>query len=277
VTETARAQRSEELSAWRHPHDLAGLSAQAESELDRRWAGAAGRRGSLGDAEVRCLADRLLGDEPGPVVAAIDDAIEAGATGEQLGRGVALAAALRIARFHTSNDHQDWNDVHHSFTTANALHQALARQTTPELVRGVYHGALRVHLDRYLNIPAARLPSASTGDLADLGSCWDAQGRVDDAAAIVWGHLAAGGDPGDVVAALCHALLDEDPGFHWYQTVQAAVVQSSAWPAGSDESRIPLVAAARFLAAHTPTRRELARLIDIARRLERGEPLHEAD
>ena len=277
VTETAAAQRSEELSAWRHPNDLAALTAQAESELEGRWALAAGRRGSLDDDDVRRLAEGILADEPGPVVAAVDDAIEAGATGEQLGRAVALAAALRIARFPTSNDHQDWNDVHHSFTTTNALHRALARQTTPELVRGVYHCALRVHLDRFLNIPAARLPTASSADLADLAGCWDAQGHVDDAAAIVWGHLAAGGDPGEVIAALCHALLDEDPGFHWYQTLEAAVRQSAAWPPGSVESRLPLVAAARFLAAHTPTRRELARVIDIARRLERGEPLHQPD
>ena len=31
----------------------------------------------------------------------------------------------------------------------------------------------------------------------------------------------------------------------------------------------------RFLAAHTPTRRELARVVDIATRLRRGEALYE--
>lgn len=276
VTMTVGAERSEELSAWRHPHDLAALISDAGSHLRARWAAAEGRRGSLDDADVARVAHGVLADEPGAVVASIDHAIDAGATGEQLGRAVALAAALRITRFHTVNDHQDWNDVHHSFTTANALHQALSRRPTIELLRGVYHTALRIHLDRFLNIPAARLPTSGEGELGDLMACWDRQGQVDEAAGIVWGHLEAGGDPADVVAALGRTLLDEDAGFHWYQTVEAAVAHARSWPPGSIESRIPLVAAARFLAAHTPTRRELARLIDIARRLERGEPLHEA-
>ena len=68
---------------------------------------------------------------------AIDDAIAAGADPEQLGRAVAYAAALRITRFHTQNDHGDWDEVHHAFTAANALHQALGRAPTPELLRGV--------------------------------------------------------------------------------------------------------------------------------------------
>ena len=83
-----------------------------------------------------------------------------GANPEELGRAVAFAAALRITRFHTQNDHGDWDEVHHSFTAANALHQAIRRAPTPELLRGVYHGALRVYLDRFLNVPAARLPAS---------------------------------------------------------------------------------------------------------------------
>ena len=38
-----------------------------------------------------------------------------------------------------------------------------------------------------------------------------------------------------------------------------------------------LVGLARFLAAHTPTRRELSRVVDIAARLRRGEELYEDD
>ena len=36
-----------------------------------------------------------------------------------------------------------------------------------------------------------------------------------------------------------------------------------------------LAALARFLAAHTPTRRELSAVVDIATRLRRGEELYE--
>ena len=60
---------------------------------------------------------------------------------------------------------RDWNTVHHSFTAANALHHALQRNPTPALRRGCVHAALRVYLDRFLNVPAARPPRATTGDL----------------------------------------------------------------------------------------------------------------
>jgi hypothetical protein len=78
-----------------------------------------------------------------------------------------------------------------------------------------------------------------------------------------------------VWAALGSALLTEDAQFHWFQTYEAAVRQSAAWPEGSEESALILVGAARFLAAHTPTRRELSQVVRIARRLRRGEALYE--
>ncbi|HET7720099.1 MAG TPA: hypothetical protein VFK43_09050, partial [Acidimicrobiales bacterium] len=187
----------------------------------------------------------------------------------------ALAAALRITRFHTQNDFGDWDAVHHGFTYANALHQCLERHPSDELVRGVIHGALRVYLDRFLNVPAARLPAAEGADLADLQACWDGQGGVDQAGAIAYGWLKAGGDPRRLVAALGHALLSEDAGFHWFQIVEAAVRQHAAWPEGSEEGALILVGAARFLAAHTPTRRELPHVVRIAARLRRGDDLFE--
>jgi hypothetical protein len=78
-----------------------------------------------------------------------------------------------------------------------------------------------------------------------------------------------------VVAVLGKALLAEDAGFHWFQTYEAAVRQHLAWPAGSEEAALVLVGATRFLAAHTPTRRELAQVVRIATRLRRGEALYE--
>jgi hypothetical protein len=73
------------------------------------------------------------------------------------------------------------------------------------------------------------------------------------------------------------ALLAEDAGFHWFQTVEAAVRQSEAWPAAAEEGALLLAGAARFLAAHTPTRRELPQVVRIAQRLRRGEALYEED
>ena len=71
------------------------------------------------------------------------------------------------------------------------------------------------------------------------------------------------------------ALLREDCGFHWYQVVEAGVRQFYAWPEGSEEASLVLTGIARFLAAHTPTRRETSRVVDIAARLRRGEELYE--
>ena len=77
------------------------------------------------------------------------------------------------------------------------------------------------------------------------------------------------------MAALGHALLSEDAEFHWFQVVEAAARQARAWPDGSEEQALLLAGAARFLAAHTPTRRELAQVVTIATRLRRGEALFE--
>jgi nitrite reductase/ring-hydroxylating ferredoxin subunit len=278
VSQTASASRSEEQGAWRYPHDLARMIREATGALAER-AAAGARDGSFDhDRGVGELAWAILADDPAEIVAAIDDAISAGAAAEELGRAVAYAAALRITRFHTQNDHGDWDEVHHAFTAANALHQAVLRAPTPEVLRAVYHGALRIYLDRFLNVPAARLPADSpeeAGSLTDLQPCWDQEGRVDEAGTIIYRHLARGGDPARAIAALGRALLTEDAEFHWFQTYEAAVRQFHAWPAGSEEGALILAGMARFLAAHTPTRRELSQVVRIATRLRRGEALFE--
>jgi hypothetical protein len=137
---------------------------------------------------------------------------------------------------------------------------------------------MRVYLDRFLNVPAARQPSA--GDMADIGelqACWDTEGGVDEAGQIAYRFLAGGGEPEQLIACLGHALLTEDAQFHWFQIYEAAVRQHGAWPAGSEQGRLILAGAARFLAAHTPTRRERSQVVRIATRLRRGEPLYEEE
>jgi nitrite reductase/ring-hydroxylating ferredoxin subunit len=263
VRQTAGASRAEETFPWRHPHDLVGLADRTEL-----------RPGDGHYDDVGGLGWRLLADDPEEVVASLVDACGAGADDEQLGRAVAYAAALRITRFHVQNDFGDWDQVHHAFTAANALHQALTRTPTAELRRGVVQNALRVYLDRFLNVPAARIPETTEGNLDDLAACWDAQGEVDRAGAAVVGYLRGGGARAEVIAALGHALLSEDAGFHWYQVYEAGVRQARAWPDGSEESTLILCGIARFLAAHTPTRRELPTVVHLAARLRRGDALY---
>nr|WP_276413579.1 hypothetical protein [Halomicroarcula sp. XH51] len=68
-------------------------------------------------------------------------------------------------------------------------------------------------------------------------------------------------------------LLREDSSFHTLQNVEAAFRQSDH--AESDrERRVPLIATARYMAAHFPTRREREQTFTIAHRLFRGEQIH---
>lgn len=281
VRGTAGAHRSEESGAWRHPHDLPALLADAGERLADACAEGSGvgvaRGPGLSEDEVAALGWALLADEPGPVVDAVVDALRRGATAEQVGRAVALAAGLRLVRFHVQNDHGDWDSVHHAFTAANALHHSLQRAPSTDSLRGALQTALRVYLDRFLNVPPARLPTAEAGDLDALARCWDVQGEVDTAGNQAWGFLRSGGSRDELIACLGRALLAEDAEFHWYQLYEAAVRQAKAWPAGSDESALLLVGFARFLAAHTPTRREVPTVIRTASRLRRGETLFESD
>jgi hypothetical protein len=109
----------------------------------------------------------------------------------------------------------------------------------------------------------------------DLEACWDTEGKVDEAGGIVYRLITEGGNADRVIAALGHQLLTEDAGFHWYQIFEAAVRQFECWPEKSEQGALIMAAAARFLAAHTPTRRELSHVVHIATRLRRGEPLYE--
>jgi nitrite reductase/ring-hydroxylating ferredoxin subunit len=273
VRGTAAASWSEQSGTWRHPHDLKELVERTQPHLDAALSAGATRHGQFHD--VAGLGWQLLDEDPERVIDALLAAITAGADPEQLGRALAYAAALRITRFHTQNDFGDWDTVHHAFTAAHAVHCAMGRVPTRELHRALVHGALRVYLDRFLNVPAARIPDAATGDLADLDECWEVQGGVDRAGAIAAGFLRGSGDAADLIATLGRALLREDAEFHWYQVFEAAVSEFYSWPLGSEEGVLILTGLARFLAAHTPTRRELARVVDIAARLRRGEELYE--
>jgi nitrite reductase/ring-hydroxylating ferredoxin subunit len=282
VAPMAAATRHEEVSEWREPLDLVPLIDETSARVAEALVASAsvsangnGAAEGLTDDELGAVGWALLADDPHQVVASLVEAADRRASAEQLARAVAFAAALRLVRFHIQNDVADWDAVHHTFTTASAVHQAVARQPTPELVRGIVHGAVRVYLDRFLNVPAARLPGDEPRALDGLEACWDGRGGVDEAGRVVAGHLAAGGTGDDVLAELCRALYREDAGFHWFQSIDAAAAQHRAWPAGSAEAGLVLVGAARWLAAHTPTVRQTDQVVGITRRLLRGDALYE--
>ena len=124
VGQMAQARGAEETSSWRQPADLVTLTEQAVAELPALSASARGIGSWRGHT---ALAHRLLGDDPSAIVAALHDAVRAGAAPADLGKALAYAAALRVARFGTANEHGDWETAHHVFTYANAIHQGLAR------------------------------------------------------------------------------------------------------------------------------------------------------
>jgi len=275
----AGAERMEESNTWRNPVDLVGLLEHAFDQLPEALADGAGQRGGWdGRAE---LVQTVLNGEPAPVLDALLGALREGATEVELASAVSFAAATRIARFPTSNEFGDWDTALHTFTFANAVEQGLRRSPSPELVRGVLDAATSVHLDRFLNVPATRLPTpdpAANPDalLEELPRLLDRQQQVDEAGQLAASFLGAGGEPGRLVAALGSALARENRNFHTIQCVEAAACQHELL-AGTDEAVLPLIAAARYLAAHATTTRSERQTFEIARRLHRGENLYEED
>jgi hypothetical protein len=235
----------------------------------------AGRRWT----EREALVNTLLDDDPAASVNALLEALRQGASMTALAGAVTYAAALRIARFHTSNEFGDWDTALHTFTFANAVEQGLKRTLSTELLRGVFDAAASVYLDRFLNIPPARLPqpngtdddSATLDALADL---LDRQQQVNEAGRLVADYLFGDGDDAALLAALGGLLLREDRDFHTIQCVEAAFRQYETLR-GSEPGTYTLVAAARYLAAHAPTVRAEGQTYTIARRMHRGEKLFE--
>jgi nitrite reductase/ring-hydroxylating ferredoxin subunit len=274
----ATARRSQELNAWRHPIDLASLVWAAREELPTLYAQGRDNPGTWqGEA---ALAEAILGDDPVTILEALKGAVRAGAPPEALGSAVAHAAFLRLARFHTSNEFGDWETVHNTLTAANALHQALRRAPSVELLRGVFDTAMSIYLDRFLNMPAQRIPEAvrtavQGGDIrAEVLKRMNVQQQVEEVAQLVSNYLAGGADPHGMMATLGHAMLREDAGFHAFQIVDAAFKQYQA-RRGTDAGRHVLIGTARYLAAHAPTPRAVGQTYHIALRLHRGEELYQ--
>ncbi|MCB9152389.1 MAG: Rieske (2Fe-2S) protein [Caldilineaceae bacterium] len=272
----ANAARMEESNAWRHPIDLIEILDGAFAQLET----VAPKGASQPDAwhNGAALSQILLQDDPFAIVNALLDALRSGCTMTQLAETVVYAAALRVARFHTSNEFGDWDTALHTFTFANAVQQGLRRAPSVELLRGVFDAAMSIYLDRFLNLPAARLPEANVNGqspdtvLAELIPLLDRQQQVNPAARLVAKYLYGGGEPKRMQATLGKLLLREDRDFHTIQSVEAAFRVYDLLR-GQPEAVNVLVAAARYLAAHSPTVRAQGQTYQIAQRLHRGDNL----
>jgi nitrite reductase/ring-hydroxylating ferredoxin subunit len=255
VTDLAAARRSEEDSDWRIPHDLIELMSS--------------REGSPGTPSL----DALLSDDPARALDGL--AAPDPAAADRL----AVAALTRVARFHLRNEFFDWDTVHHAFTYAAALRRLLPRTSggVPRR-RALAHGAMDVYLVRYLNMPAAPMPvsipkDASLNELAAELSSAVSRKDVDGAARAAASWLASGHPPRELWKVLAHLYLVEDHGFHAQQCFEAGLVLAQEMP--DLDPRLPAVAVARYLAAHSPTNRTLDQAVTAAVRLARGDRLFE--
>ena len=193
----AGAERMEEANAWRNPVDLVALLDNAFPQLPDALSTGASTGGWMGR---EALVDNVLGEDPEASIDALLTALREGASEVELASAVSFAAVIRIARFPTSNEFGDWDTALHTFTFANAVEQGLRRSPSPELLRGVFDAAMSIHLDRFLNVPPAKVPAPDPGAdrdmlLEELPRLLDRQQQVAEAGQLVASFLGAGGDP----------------------------------------------------------------------------------
>jgi nitrite reductase/ring-hydroxylating ferredoxin subunit len=266
------ARRMEESSSWRHPVDLPALLEAFFEEIGDLIAFGNGQRG---DVAAEALTEVLLDGEPAEVLARLREELARGVPVTKLASVVAYAAARRLLHFPVSNEFGDWDTVHHTFTYANAVDQAIRRAPSALVARGIFQSAMSIYLDRFLNVPrqAAPSPSATAPSSDDVLASFDRQGQVDETGTLVATALAHGRHQ-EVMRTLGHAVLREDAGFHAFQSLEAGWRQYHRW-AGTPAGDHVLVGIARFLTAQFPTVRSVPQTFRVAERLHRGEALHE--
>jgi nitrite reductase/ring-hydroxylating ferredoxin subunit len=278
VSSYTTATRMEESRSWRSPVDLAAILQQAFEELPAALAAGKNQQGIWDDRDR--LIPILLGDNAQAIADSLLIALRQGCSEVELAEIVTYTAALRIAQFSTNNDFNDWDSAHHTFTFANAVHQGMKRVAFAELLRGVFDAAMSIYLDRFLNVPPTRLPKPDKTVenpaelLAELPELLDRQQQVNRVGELVGSYLYSGGNSELLLAMLGKMLLREDRQFHVIQEIEAAFRQYSQLgnsPAGINV----LVAASRYLAAHTPTMRSQEQTYQMADRLDRGDRLFE--
>jgi nitrite reductase/ring-hydroxylating ferredoxin subunit len=291
VTLYAQATRMEERSSWRHPIDIVALLNDCFDKLPAILE--KGKQSQNTWKASREIVDVLLGDNPTAIVDVLIESLQDGAKQEELAAIVAYAAALRIAQFPVTNEYSDWNTALHTFTFANAVQQAIHRlPSSKELLRAIFDIAMSNYLNRFLNVPSVTIPYEKEGPTNNKVSesnrenvmdrfldTLDKRHQVNEAAKMVARCLSTQGEK-ELSAILVHALLREDRSFHTIQMLEAAFRQKMELQRLQILDDIKpishvLIAAARYLAAHTPTARAQGQTFEIAWRLHQGGKLYE--
>jgi nitrite reductase/ring-hydroxylating ferredoxin subunit len=292
VTLYAQATRMEERSSWRHPVDVVALLNDCFDKLPAVLE--KGKQSRTTWKASKANIDVLLGDNPKAIVNVLVESLQDGAKEEELAAIVAYAAALRIAQFPITNEYSDWDTTLHTFTFANAVQQAICRlPSSKELLRAIFDVAMSNYLNRFLNVPCVALPSekeepinnrdseSNRGNMMDrFLDTLDKRHQVNEAAKMVATCLSTQQGEKELSEILVHALLREDRSFHTIQMLEAAFRQKTELQRlqvleGIKPISHILIAAARYLAAHTPSARAQGQTFEIAWRLHQGGKLYE--
>jgi nitrite reductase/ring-hydroxylating ferredoxin subunit len=295
VTLYAQATRMEERSSWRHPVDIIALLNDCFDKLPAVLE--KGKQSRTTWKASNAIIDVLLGDNPNAIVNVLVESLEDGAKEKELAAIVAYAAALRIAQFPITNEYSDWDTALHTFTFANAVQQAICRlPSSKELLRAIFDVAMSNYLNRFLNVPCVALPSEKVEPINNRDSeeeesnnrgnimdrfldTLDKRHQVNEAAKMVATCLSTQGEK-ELSEILVHALLREDRSFHTIQMLEATFRQKTELQRlqlleGIKPISHILIAAARYLAAHTPSARAQGQTFEIAWRLHQGGKLYE--
>jgi nitrite reductase/ring-hydroxylating ferredoxin subunit len=280
----AKATRMEERSSWRHPIDLKEILDRCFKEIPSSLEIGRIKRGTW--KPDRSFVDTILGDKPDEIASILLKEISNGATEQELAACVEYASSLRIAQFGTSNEFSDWDIALHTYTFSHAVQQSLRRLVSAELLRAVFDAAMSVYLNRFLNVPPSKIPIPTAGENVGKSDgvakkfleVLDKRQQVNDAAEIISIYAMSGGEHEQLLSILGNALLREDRNFHSIQMIEATCGQWKTLMTKEtlylDQSSI-LVAAARYLAAHSPTVRRQGQMFDVALRLQLGQKLYE--
>jgi nitrite reductase/ring-hydroxylating ferredoxin subunit len=207
-----------------------------------------------------------------------------GAGVADLARALLAVAVERQGRFSLQN-WEDWNDVHHLVTYANAVDALAVRYAAASpamaaaLVRAVSHGFGDAALTRYLNRPRGRypwergrLPEPDPEGFVRALAARDLEAGGAQAAA-----LALAGAPAEVVERpFLTAILEEDSSFHLYQNVDVSLRAAAVWADQPERRARVLWGSVRFVLGQKGQRRIWAATRN-AQRLLRGELLEAAE
>jgi nitrite reductase/ring-hydroxylating ferredoxin subunit len=272
IPDIANATRHEEEMAWKHPHDLIGLMQKAVKDTEKA---------EMVPAKPKKYdpwewGEVLVAAEPEDGMAFLADKLNQGYGLVAVAEGLAAGSVLRMHRFHTRNEFFDWDTLHHLLTHANGFLKLARRFPSVELSRNAFQCYGYLYLCRFLNLPHARMPEEGKEKRpqASQDALWKAveARQVEEAALQVHQMLLNRTHAVEVKKMLALAAFREDHGFHTWQQLDASFSLYDLLP---DKSGRALSSLARWLAAHSPTPREMSRTVDNAIRLERGDKLYE--